>query len=230
MSILKPIIIIFAVLVIASAALFYYADVIAVRVLERSYGLDISYENCSQKSLSGFIFNGLSVQSRKTGLGFRSGVAAIKPRFVSGEVAIGFDLTDVIFTRKKESAPGGYDTLTALVSAPFENKYTYKNIRGLIETAKGGVKVTGLEAVGSDIKLSLNGALSPRGTIDSDIVIYFAETLTNKMPPEIAGTLLTNAGSGWSRLSVHLSGDPAKPSIQVSSKSFRLSIKAVSGT
>jgi hypothetical protein len=74
------------------------------------------------------------------------------------------------------------------------------------------------------MKLAFNGSMRKDNTIKSDIVIYFADELTGKIPSELTNLVLTQEESGWKSLSVKLEGNYTMPTIQVSSKLFRLNI------
>ena len=195
-----------AIIILTGAALFFYFDRIAVGILDKAYNIDIAYKNCS-KSFSGELrFTDLSVVSRATRMGIISKTAGLKPVFKDKHFAVGFNLQDGNFIKKGGDRSVRYDTLTALVS---ENN---------------GVKIKEFEAISDEIRLSVKGDLSYKGMINSDIVIYFADSLTRKIPPEFANVVLSNEKDGWRSLSVRLSGDPDKPSMQISSKLFRLNI------
>ncbi len=216
-----------SVFIVIITALFFYSDRIIIgMILEKSYNLDIAYKKCS-KNLSGeFDFDDLSIISRSTALGLTSKTALFKPYFAGKKIALDFSLHGVSFMKRATSEPVRYDTLTALVSSPFNSKWNYTEIRGRLEPGKKSVKISSLEAISDEIKLSLKGTFFYNGIIDSDIIIYFASQVTEKIPPEFASVILTKEKDGWKSLSVRLAGDPNKPSIQVSSKLFRLSIKS----
>ena len=213
-----------AIIILTGAALFFYFDRIAVGILDKAYNIDIAYKNCS-KSFSGELrFTDLSVVSRATRMGIISKTAGLKPVFKDKHFAVGFNLQDGNFIKKGGDRSVRYDTLTALVSTPFNSNWKYREIRGLAEPENNGVKIKEFEAISDEIRLSVKGDLSYKGMINSDIVIYFADSLTRKIPPEFANVVLSNEKDGWRSLSVRLSGDPDKPSMQISSKLFRLNI------
>lgn len=217
--------------VLLIAALFFYSDrIITGMVLEKRYNLDITYKR-SSKDISGeFSFDDLSVVSRSTALGFTAKKAILKPSLAGKNITLDFSLHNVTFIKKATGEALKYDTLTALVSSPFNSKWNYTEIRGRLEPGKESVKIDNLEAMSDQIRLSLKGTYFYSGIIDSDIVIYFASQLTKDIPPEFASVVLTGEKDGWKSLSVRLTGDPNKPSIQVSSKLFRLTIKSASGS
>ncbi|MFA6320691.1 MAG: hypothetical protein WCY36_02400 [Candidatus Omnitrophota bacterium] len=219
-------VLVFILVLIASAGVFYIDRIVTV-VLEKKYDLGISYKGCSKNFSGEFTFKDLSVASNATGMGIFSGTAKIKPSLKDKKVLLDFALTDGKFLKKSAAGPVQYDTLTALVSAPFSSEWRYKKISGQVEPTDNGMKINNFEAVSDEIRLSLNGELFGNGDIRTKVVIYFASELTAKIPPEFAAMLLTSEQNGWKSLSVNLTGNPNKPAIQVSSKAFRLSIKAV---
>ena len=216
---------------IITIGIFLCIDRIAVAILVKRYNLDIAYKSCSKKLTGELIFKDLSVVSKYSGLGIASGSADIRPIFRNRHLLIGFDLRDGSFIKKRGDEALRYDTLTAIVASPFNSKWRYRTIKGEVEPTAKDVKILGLEAVSDDIRLSMTGELAYNGAIKSDITIYFAASMLDKISPELANTVFTNRKDGWKSIAVRLSGDPNKPSIQVSSKSFRLSISPVaSGT
>ena len=227
----KKFVLAFALLLIAAiAVLFFYSDRIIAGIVGKAYDLDITYRGCSKSLSTGLAFRDLSIVSRPTGMGIISKKATIRPFFVNNNFMIDFDLLDVNFIKKAKDEPARYDTLTALVSSPFSSRWRYNQIRGQAVPAANGIKIKKIDAISNKIKISLNGEFFYSGLIESNIVIYFATALTDKIPPELASVILASEGSGWKSLSVKLSGDPKKPSMQVTGRLFRLNIKAVSGT
>ena len=224
----KKIVLLLAALALIITAAFLYFDRGVAYMLGKKYDLDIAYKKCSKNFSGQLNFEDLSITSKSTGLCFISKNAIIRPTFSGKRTLLDFDLHDLYFTKRTAAGPEKYDTLTALVSSPFNSKWKYKEVRGQIEPGKKSVKINSLDAISDQLRLSMKGYYFYNGTIDSDIIIYFAAKLTEKVPPEFAKVILGDEKGGWKSLSVHLTGDPNKPSIQVSSKLFRLSIKSVS--
>ncbi|MDD5136687.1 MAG: hypothetical protein PHX20_05425 [Candidatus Omnitrophica bacterium] len=231
--------ILFVILIAAIAIVFFNSGRIAVYLIEKrcdlgkfqkAYDITINYKKCSIDLPGVLVFKDLSVISRKNGFGFICKRADIRPSYDSKKFALSFDLQDVNFARESKEREGGYDTIIALVATPFDERWKYSHIRGRIEPDAQLVGIKNFELLSDDIRLVLNGNLFYTGTIESDIVIYFSSALAAKVPPELADTLFAGEKDGWRSLSVRIAGDPNKPSIQVSSKLFRLSIKSVSGT
>ncbi|MFA5143125.1 MAG: hypothetical protein WC522_02990 [Candidatus Omnitrophota bacterium] len=231
--------IVLAIPVILLAAACFYSGPIAVYLVEKTcdlerfqtaYDIDINYKKSSLNFSRDLLFKDLSIISRKTGFGFICRNARIGPLFGPRNAALNFDLQDVNFAKETKEKDIRYDTIGALIATPFDNRWKYSHIRGRIEPAVQRIGIKDFELLSDDIRLIVNGDLFYNGTIESDIVIYFSPTLTAKIPPELANALLTGEKDGWMSLSVRVAGDPGKPAIQVSSKLFRLNIKAVSGT
>ncbi|MDD5428838.1 MAG: hypothetical protein PHI58_06380 [Candidatus Omnitrophica bacterium] len=230
MRIVKFIAVLLLILGVIAVVLYLYADRIAVAVLEKNYGITIKYAKCSKNLLScEFTFTDLLVTSKETGMGILSKTAKIKLLPKDRTALINFALTDGNFLKKPEAVPAHYDTLTALVAAPFDSGWQYRSISGQVEPSEKGMKLNDFMATSDEIKLSLNGELFSTGTIEAKAMIYFGAAITDKIPPEFAAMILTDEKDGWKSLSVTLTGDPNKPAVQLKSKSFRLSIKAVSG-
>ena len=226
----KTIILILVVLGSALAATFLYFDRCIAYVLEKKYDLDITYKKCSKNFSGELSFTDLSITSKLTRLSLRSKAAMVKPTFAGKKLILDFVLHDLYFTKRAASGSERYDTLTALVSSPLSSEWKYKEVRGQVEPGEKSVKINSLDAASDKLKLSVKGTYFYNGIVDSDIVIYFTAKVTEKIPPEFAKVILGDEKDGWKPLSVHLTGNVNKPSIQVSSKLFRLSIKTVSGS
>jgi len=218
-----------AALVVTAAILFFFYDRIAVAMLERRYGLDIRYKG-SSTTLSGSLdLKGFSVLSRRSGLGLAAGRARFRPYFSDRRFKLSFDLRDVNFVKRAGGNKGlKYDTLAALVSTPFDGNWKYARIRGTVEPGPAGLRIDDLAAASDQVRLSLKGDLFYNGTVESEIVVSFAPGLAAMIAPELAGAL-SDEKTGWKSVSARISGDPDKPSIEVSSKLFRLTIKALPG-
>jgi len=231
MRMVKKIVAGIAVLLVAAAALLFLSyDRIIVAILEKSYNLDIRYVKCSKDFSGKLNFKDLSVVSKPAGRGIISRTAELRPSFLNKRFVVAFNFQDVSFKKEAVNKPEKYDTLAALLSTPFSSDWRYRPIRGVAEPTAKSIKIKEFEAVSDDLKLSLTGELFYTGGIDFDIVIGFAPSLTAKIPPEFANTILDPDKDGWKSLSARISGDPNKPSIQVSSRLFRLKINALSGT
>ena len=228
MRIVKTIVVVLAAFILLMTAVFFYFDRVVVGILDSKYNLTITYKKCS-KNLSGELtFEDLSVASKPAGFCFTSKTAMIKPAFIGKRIVLDFTLHDLGFTKRAADGSERYDTLASLVSSPFNSKWKYREVRGQIEPGKSSVKINSLDATSDQLRLSMKGYYFYNGMIDSDIIIYFAAKLAEKVPPGFAKVILGDEKGGWKSISVHLTGDPNKPSIQVSSKLFRLSIKSVS--
>lgn len=207
----------------AVAAIIYLSyDRIAVYIFAKSNGLDIAYEGLKRAGVR-MIFKKLEAASGSRGLGISAGSASIDPKLK------GFDfvLTDVRFLKKGGGGTSSYDDVAGLVAVPFNGNWVYKEISGTVVLLPNRVEAKRIEAVSDEIKLKASGTFGYDNAIDTDITIYFAETLTKKIPQEFLAIVLADEGAGWRSLSVHLTGNYAKPSIQVSGKLFRLNIRAL---
>lgn len=191
---------------IAAAAVLAYIAVprILIASLAKSYGLDISYKH-----------------------------AAFTPRFDAhdnGGFKIDADLRDVRIFRKGK-IPEAYENLEALVSAPFDGSLKYRDIKGTIRPRKGHILIDDLIADGNDIKVSLKGTFFyAEDKADLNIVIQFSKNLLKKVPKELSDTVLRESPDGWQSLSVNLKGSFNSPSLEVTGRLFRLTIREVSGS
>lgn len=220
------------ILISAAAVLYISFDRIAIFVFEKKTDLKISYGSMRKNGIASFVFKDFRVINNRTGLGIESKNATIKPMMRGLDIqktTIDFDFRDVRFVKQGSARESSsYDSLAGLVSAPFSENWTYRDISGQVAPHKNGIKINKLNAVSDEIKLSITGILYNDKSIDTDIKIYFAGGLIKKIPEDLSKIILTGEGSGWQSLSVHLSGNSSKPSIQVSSKLFRLNIRSSS--
>ena len=211
-------------------AIYLFSGHIAVYALSGMYGLDISYKNLKSAAFKKLDFNELTASDAKRGLGLYTKDARVNMRLLSVipfKTSFDFYLKDVRFTtNRKESAPA-YDDLVGLISAPFKGQWVYREIHGQIEPIKGGVRLSKFMAVSDDIRISIDGDIYDTNIIRADLTIYFSKEITGKIPDELSGVVLSDEPDGWKSLSAQLSGNYGSPAIQLSSKLFRLNIKAL---
>lgn len=196
---------------------------IAVYLFARANNLDISYSSLVGSGTN-LIFKNFRVTNKALGLGISAGTAAIRPKLKGYE----FDFADVRFLKKDGDETTSYENLAGLVAVPFKGSWVYKEISGEVEPYSNGLEVKKLDAVSDEIKLHITGKFNADNTVDTDIKIYFGPGITKKIPEELSKVILTDEDAGWKSLSVGLAGNYAEPSIQVSSKLFRLNIKSIS--
>lgn len=211
---------------------FFSLGHIYLSVFSRLYNLDISYSRLRNVSFDRFQLKDFTMRDKKTGFSVFSKTASLHFRIRDmrfKDAGIDFAFKDVHFGKEGGKGSLVYDTLTGLVAAPFDSRWQYTEMSGKVKTLKDGLEIKDFAVTGKDIKVSLNGAISGNDRINFDIIIYFGKELYDKIPPEMAGILLAKEESGWSSLSVHLEGDYKTPAIQLSSKLFRLNIRAISG-
>ena len=227
MRIIKNIIIVLCALVLLTAMTVFFLDRPVTYLLSRVYNLEITYKSYSLNISRGIVFKDFSAVSKDSGVGISCDVAAIRPSFEAKKLILNLNLDLVNFIKKAEYEPARYDTITEVVLSPFSSAWKYRVVKGVLEPRARGVKIRSLEAVSDAIKVRLSGDFENNRIVESDIVIYFSPQMVEKLPPELAGMALTDDEGGWRSLSVRLTGDFSKPSIQISSKSFRLKINAV---
>jgi len=213
------------------AALYFISGRAAVYILARACGLDIGYERLELASFDEFIFDGLKVIDKERGIGLASKHAVIRPSWRPSsfkDLTIGFVLTEVRFVKQEAEKDDAFDKVSELIAIPFKSRWAYKRISGSIQPSAEKIIAKDLIAEGDDLKLSIKGSLDPKkNKVDSDLVIYFSQNLTSKIPEELAKALLVDEKDGWKSLSVRLTGDYSKPSIRVSGRLFRLNVKEV---
>ncbi len=216
-------------LVAASVAVFFFYGHAAVYVFAKANNMEIAYKQLRVLRMNEFLFDGLTVRQKKSGMGLFATSARVGFSWKGADVrriATAFDLKMVNFLTGASAKPLSYSNIDGLVAAPFNSAWTYESISGKIYQEPDGVRIEDLMARSNELKMRLAGTLKDASRISSDITIYFADSLTGTIPPEYLGMVLKNEEPGWKSLSVRLEGDFAKPSIQVSGKLFRLNIGA----
>jgi len=214
------------------AALYLFSGRAAVYIFAKASGLDIGYDRLKAASFENIAFDGLKVVEKKRGIGLAAKHAVIKPSWKTHpfeDLTIDFVLTGVRFVKQAPGEPEAFDTVSGLVAAPFNSRWTYREIKGRIQPSGEKIIIKDLAAASDDIRLSVNGSLDhKKNALESDLVIYFSQGLTKNIPEELTRALLADEKDGWKSLSVRLAGDYGRPSIQVSGKLFRLNIREVS--
>lgn len=213
----------FATLILIAFIVYLSLGHVAMYIFAKAHELDISYKSCGVP----FTYNGLNVIDKKTGMGFFAHSASFEPRWNNG-LTVNFDLKAVHFIKKDSGKPTEtYDSLMELVAVPFHSRWIYKKISGQVSPVKEGVRIRDLRAVNDEVTLSFTGDIYNNNTIKTDIKIYFSDIVLAKIPGELSKVMLADEKNGWKSLSVHLEGNYKEPSIQVSSKRFRLNIKTI---
>lgn len=218
-------IIIFLLLSLACVTIFYAR--IATFMFARSNNIDISYRQAIAGSLTEFIFKDLKASWQHQSIGLSSSNASIKlvpDRSSPLRPLTDFVLNDVRFTRKGSGKEASYNNIDDLVAAPFSSLLKYRTVSGKIGMIKNGISLKDFLASGDEIRFLFNGTLTDSGVIDADITIYFARSLTEKIPPELSNMALKDEPDEWKSLTLKLQGDLSKPSIQVTGRLFRLNI------
>lgn len=210
----------------ASVAVFFFYGHAVVYIFAKANTMEIAYRQLKVTRMNEFLFDGLTVK-QKGGMGLFAASARVDFSWKSADlrrIATAFDLKKVNFLTGAPGKPQSFNNIDGLVAAPFNSAVQYENISGKIYQEPDGVRIEDLMARSSQLKMRLTGTLKDDSRISSDITIYFADSLTGKIPAEYLLMVLKDEGPGWKSLSVRLEGDFAKPSIQVSGKLFRLNI------
>lgn len=195
-----------AVVIITASVFLTYLAIprISIALLARAYDLEISYKSAY----------------------FTPYIGADKTEGLK----VGIDMKDVRIS-KKGGAVKTYDSIGALVSAPFDGSLKYREIRGTLRPQFGRIFIDDLIADAGDMKISLKGVfIYAEDTADLEVVINFSQNLLKKIPRELSDTVLKSSQDGWQSLSVHLKGSFKSPSIELTGRLFKLSIREVSGS
>jgi len=215
------------VLALAVGTVMPFLPRIAVGLFAGAYNLDITYGSIAKATPGEMVFSNLAIIDKKKGLGITSQNAAIRPLWKNaGAEGLGleFNLKNVRFVKKTAGKAASYNNLDGLVALPFSSDFVYNEVSGKVSSRNDDTIIRDFLAKCDDIKLSFNGTLSKKGAISSDIVIFFSDALTQKIPKELSDLALNKEADGWKSLSVKVEGDFSAPRVQVSSKLFRLNI------
>ena len=211
--------------------LYHFSGEVLVYAASKAYGIDISYKTIRNDFFKKFTLSDLKLVGKKMpAINISSKNAILMPAIPIGSkkgAVLRFELRDVNFFPNDTVPFEKYDTIDQLISAPFKGRWTYGSITGSIRKIKNGVRIENFEAKGDKIKLAFKGDIYSDNTIDSEIIIYFSTELTKRIPAAVSTAALEDAPDGWKSLSVNLTGNYASPSIQISSKLFRLNFKSV---
>lgn len=216
-----------AVLAIGVTVLMPLLPRIVIAAFASAYDLDINYKDLKKATLGGAAIDGLTIVDKARGMGISSEKAMITLEWNGPDprnATVGFDLYGVRFVKRSSERASSYDTLDGLVALPFNSNWIYKEISGKIRRSKEALTIKDFLAKSDLMKLAFNGSIREDNTIKSDIVVYFADDLTRKIPPELIKLVLTQEEPGWKSLSVKLEGNCTMPTINVSSRLFRLNI------
>jgi hypothetical protein len=221
----NKIIIIIILAVILAVAVYAVIDRIAVYALSRACNLEIKYGRLERSGIIQLDFLRLACVDRARGFGISSERATVRPDF--RKWGVDFDLHGVRFLRKASEASTSLDSLSKIIEEPFTGNWNYMRMSGSLRPIRGGIEITRFKADGEEMRISIKGSVFRDGTIKSDIDISFSAKMTEKIPEELSAVLLSDEPGLRKGLSVSLTGDYKSPSIQVTGKLFRLSVKEV---
>jgi len=185
----------------------------------------------SGNSKAGFVFENFRIMNKKLGLGFFSQRATVKPTWGANwlkSVLLDFQFKDVHFLKSKAGDKKAvYDTLSQLIAMPFEGRWMYKDVSGLVEIFSNGITVKKFSANGREMRLNVSGDIYYNNVVDVEVTIYFAKDVLKEIPPELSSVIMQDEPNEWKSFSVKIKGDLSSPSIQVTGKVFRLNFNTI---
>jgi hypothetical protein len=203
-------------------------DRIAIFALSKLYSQEISYKNLAKDPKVGIIIGDLRIINSKLGVGFFSKRATIKPSWGANWIKsalLDFMFKDVHFLKSKTDADKTtYDTLSQLITMPFEGRWMYKEVLGAVEVFSNGITIKRFSAEGKDMKLIVAGDLYYNNTADVNVTIYFSKDVLKEIPPELHSVIMRDEPNEWKSFSVKIKGDLNSPSLQITGKVFRLNV------
>jgi hypothetical protein len=220
------------VILIACAGLFtayMNLDRIALFAVSKLYSQEISYKHLAKDPVSAaLILDDLRIINNKLGVGFFSQRATIKPTWGANwlkSVLLEFKFKDVHFLKKRtDENKTTYDTLSQLISMPFEGRWMYKEVSGLVEIFSNGITIKRFSADGKEMRLVVTGDLYYNNTADVDVTIYFSKEVLKEIPPELHSVIMQDEPNEWKSFSVKIKGNLNSPAIQITGKVFRLNV------
>ena len=223
-------------ILIAGAGLFFTVylnfDRIALFAISKLYSQDISYMHLAKDPIDArLIFEDLRIINSKLGVGFFSQRATIKPAWGTRwlkSALFDFKFKDVHFLKNRANEnKTTYDTLSQLIAMPFEGRWMYKEVSGLVEIFSNGITIKRFSADGKEMRLILTGDLYYNNIVDVDVTIYFSKEVLKEIPPELHSVIMQDEPNEWKSFSVKIKGDLSSPSIQITGKIFRLNFGTV---
>lgn len=206
---------------------------LALFTIAKAYDLTITFQRIDHTGLKEFRLSDLMIVDNKRGIGFSAKDASLQPRLTLTRPLVNiradFTLHDVRLIARETAATETFDSLPGLVATPFAGRWNYREVSGSVATCKGGTRINRFAATSDMIKLNVSGNLYHDNSIAMDITVSFAPEIVAKIPDPLSSVVLNDAGQGWRSLDVKLSGNYATPSINVSSKLFRLNVRSVEG-
>ncbi|MDP3730423.1 MAG: hypothetical protein Q8R14_02735 [Candidatus Omnitrophota bacterium] len=203
-------------------------DRIAVFAVSKLYSQGVSYKHMSRDPKAGLVFEDLKVVNNKLGVGFFSQRATIKPSWGTGwlkSVLLDFKFKNVRFLKNKTGEnKTAYDTLSQLISMPFEGRWMYKEVVGLVEIFSNGITIKKFSGGGREMRLIVTGDLFYNNIADVDITMYFSKDVLKEIPQELHSVIMQDEPDDWKSFEVKMKGNLSSPSVQLSGKLFRLNI------
>ncbi len=206
-------------------------DKIAIFAISKLYSQDISYKNLIRDPKAGMIFDDLRIMNNNLGIGFFSQRAIIKQTWGKNwfkSALFDFEFKNVHFLKSSKSENNTtYDTLSQLIAMPFEGRWMYKEVSGLVEIFSNGITIKRFSANGREVRLILTGDLYYDSVVDLDVTAYFSKEVLNEIPSELHSVIMQDEPNEWKSFSVKIKGKLNSPSVQITGKVFRLNFGTV---
>ncbi len=213
--------------VLAAGAVYF--DKMAVMILSRSFDVDISYDRLWRVHFSEFLFDELKIHPRRERFGILAASADITPSFTKNfprSIACEFLFKDIGITGIEDKLEK-YDTLDGLMRLPFSGQWFYPDVKAKVEFFIDRAVVESFTAATDDIRVSFAGEAYYNKKVRGEIKISFAGDILKQIPDELSNIVMSDEGDGWRGISVKLDGDYSAPSVQLSSKLFKLTIRNI---
>lgn len=228
MNMSKKLLIAAVIAVLAAAALYLLSNRILIYVISKIYGMELKCGSIEGSPFSEMRITDLTAFNKNAGFGISATDARIINKSglnIFDNVGLEMDVKDLYFI--KGPSKENYNDIPNLMMVPFNSKWKYSMISTKVRLFKEKITISAFNAVGDDIKLDFNGDLFYDNRISGNMKIYFSQTLLKKIPEPLADEALSGEADGWKSLQLNISGDYKSPSINISSKLFRMNVKSV---
>ena len=206
-------------------------DRIALFAISKLYSQEVSYKHAARDPKAGMAFDGLKIINNKMGLGFFSQRATIKPSWGKNwlkSALLDFKFKDVHFLKSRAAeSKTTYDTLSQLIAMPFEGRWMYKEVSGLVEIFSNGITIKRFYADGKDMRLIVTGDVYYNNIVDVELTMHFSKEVLKEIPSELHSVIMKDEPNEWKSFSVKIKGNLSSPSIQITGKVFRLNFGTV---
>lgn len=217
------------ILIAAILAAFYISFDKVIVLAFKTHNLDIAYKKFTNNAFRQFIFKDFSLIAKDRKIGFTAGRAVITPKYAGifrGGIVYDFEFADFRFiSQQTTNAADTSGNIDDIIGVPFSERWAYVDVRGTLQRRKDSLYIERLLAESPKIKLDATGTLNDDRKLAITITMYFKKELFAALPDDWSRAVLKSEPNDWQSLTVNLSGDLSRPSIEMTGNLFRLTIR-----